>query len=288
MKTSKKIQKYLALSAIAASLAACGGYVYTTVGGKVSGLVEGDPIYLITDAGYRKTVDKDGSFAFDIASNASYNITISQQPYKTNCAITNGSGKMTGEASVTNVAVNCVPAVPIGGSVAGMTNGSTLTLAYTAGDRTDSVLVGANGSFQFNRYAVDKTSYAVNLSVAPPAQYCTIANPTGTVNLANPAASATVAVSCVAAVPVKFALSGLSTGTILTLVNNADGRADKINLTIDGSYAFNFSYLSGVKYAVTVDTQPTGQTCKVQNGTGVTDLNNPTGASNITVTCAKS
>ncbi len=287
MKTSKKFQKYLALGIIAASLAACGGYVYTTVGGQVTGLVEGDAVYLITDAGYRKTVEKDGSFAFDIASNANYAISILQQPYKTNCSVSNGSGKMTGEASVTNVAVKCVPGVPIGGTVAGMTDGSSITLAYTAGDRTDSVAVTANASFQFSRYAVDKTSYTVNVALAPAAQYCTVNNATGTVNLANPAASATVAVACQAAVPVKFTLSGLSSGTALTLVNNAQGRADKITLTADGTYAFNFSYLTGVSYAVAVDTQPTGQTCKVQNGSGVTDLANPTGASNVIVTCAK-
>ncbi len=288
MNTSKKIQKYLALSALAATLAACGGYVYTTVGGKVSGLVEGDAVYLITDTGYRKTVEKDGSFAFDIASNANYNITVLQQPYKTHCAITNGSGKMTGEASVTNVAVNCVPGVPIGGAVSGMTDGSSVTLAYTAGDRTDSVAVTANASFQFSRYAVDKSNYTVNVALAPVAQYCKVNNATGTVNLANPAASATVAVVCQAAVPVKFTLSGLTTGTALTLVNNANGAADKITLSTDGTYAFNFSYLSGVSYAVAVATQPSGQTCKVQNGSGVTDLANPTGASNIVVTCAKS
>lgn len=58
-------------------------------------------------------------------------------------------------------------------------------------------------------------------------------------------------------------ISGL-TGSV-TLQNN-DG--DDLMLVSDGSFAFSTELLNGATYSVSVLTQPTGQTCEVNNGTG--------------------
>lgn len=72
-------------------------------------------------------------------------------------------------------------------------------------------------------------------------------------------------------------VSGL-TGTGLVLQNNGgDDRA----VTADGAFTFTTSVGAGNPYTVTVFTQPTGQTCTVQNGSGTALAN----VSNVAVSC---
>ncbi len=73
-------------------------------------------------------------------------------------------------------------------------------------------------------------------------------------------------------------LSGLS-GT-LVLQNNT---ADDLSLTADGAFAFVTALADAAAYAVTVLTNPTGQTCTVADGSGTVSGANVT---NVTVTCA--
>lgn len=59
-------------------------------------------------------------------------------------------------------------------------------------------------------------------------------------------------------------VSGL-TGSGLVLQNNA---ADDLPITADGPFTFSTELADAAGYAVTVSTQPTGQTCSVSNGSG--------------------
>lgn len=72
-------------------------------------------------------------------------------------------------------------------------------------------------------------------------------------------------------------VGGLS-GTVV-LQNNAD---DDLTLTADGAFMFTTALADAATYAVTVLTQPTGQTCTVSDGTGTISAANVT---NVTVTC---
>ena len=270
---------------LALILAGCGGFVYTTVGGTVTGLGASDSIVLRNESNYTQTLTADGSFNFNVASNASYAITIQTQPNTVNCTIVNGTGKMTSDAPVKNISVTCVPNVPVGGTLSGLIDGGTLVLLNNA--LTSATLTG-NGAFQFPAYVVNGNPYSITVSIPPAAQYCSVANGTGTANISNPAASNNVAVTCVPAVPVKFIVNGMTAGTVLTMANTANGVVDKYSVTAIGVYAFNFSLLDKVPYAVTIDTQPAGQTCTVTGGTGVANINDPTAASNIAVNCVKS
>ena len=77
-----------------------------------------------------------------------------------------------------------------------------------------------------------------------------------------------VAVTCVDVVVPTYSVggnvSGL-TGTGLVLQNNG---VDTLAVAADGTFVFVTELEIGVAYAVTVSTQPTGQTCSVTNGTG--------------------
>lgn len=60
-------------------------------------------------------------------------------------------------------------------------------------------------------------------------------------------------------------LGGLGAGTALVLQNNG---GDDLRLTASGSFGFATALAAGAAYAVTVKTQPPGQRCTVERGSG--------------------
>lgn len=77
-------------------------------------------------------------------------------------------------------------------------------------------------------------------------------------------------------------LSGLPTGTSVTLQNNA---ANDLTVAANGSFWFSGTVAAGATYAVTVLTQPVGASCAVANGSGTIDSYG-SDVSSVTVTCA--
>jgi hypothetical protein len=262
-----------------AALIGCGGFVYTTVGGTVKGLVENSTVYLSDDAGYSVAVSADGSFSFKVASNAAYNIKVAQQPNLVNCTVVNGSGKMSSDAPVTNIAVNCLPNVAVGGTISGMADTKSIYLALDGVTQTP---IAANGAFVIPTYVVNNKPYAITLVLPPTEQVCSVVNGTGTADINKPTVANSTVVNCVPGVPVGGTLAGLKIGTAVLLSNNGK---NGISLNVDGTFSFAFSLLDGESYDVQVATQPIGQKCTVSNGTGKVILSNPAASKNIVVTC---
>lgn len=77
-------------------------------------------------------------------------------------------------------------------------------------------------------------------------------------------------------------LSGLGDGLVVVLRNN---NADDLRLTANGTFVFATGVASDAAYAVTVLTQPVGQTCNVSAGTGTVDSKGRD-VTDITVTCS--
>lgn len=73
-------------------------------------------------------------------------------------------------------------------------------------------------------------------------------------------------------------ISGLS-GTVV-LQNNA---GNNLSVSANGSFAFSTTVATGANYAVTVLTQPTGQTCTVSSGSGTVASANIT---SVSISCA--
>ncbi|MFZ6645214.1 hypothetical protein ACO0LO_05830 [Undibacterium sp. TJN25] len=283
-----------AVVGLIAVLAGCGGFVYTTVGGTVKGLPSDgtNSLTLTNDQNYRVALTTDGPFSFNVASDGAYVISIFNQPNQVFCSVANGSGRMTSSASVTNVAVTCIPSIPLGGTVSGLNTGASLSLQNNA-TSTDTTLaalaqsVTTNGVFTFARYVPPGKSYNVSVAVQPVAQDCAVVNGTGVADPSQAGAYANiVSVNCVQAVPVAVNISGLAAGKTLVLMDNGDTTLiNMITTTINGVFDFNTSIRDGKPYNVTVNTQPAGQTCTVANGSGIAQLSNPTAAGNILVTC---
>jgi hypothetical protein len=91
-----------------------------------------------------------------------------------------------------------------------------------------------------------------------------------------------VTVACTSTVTFTIGgtLTGLSSGANVVLADN--GSFDTLTLTADGSFTFAKSVASGAAYAVTVTTQPTGEICAVNNGSGTATAN----VTNVSVSCS--
>lgn len=158
----------------------------------------------------------------------------------------------------------------IGGTVTGLTG--TMVLQNNGGD---DLSVSANGPFTFATKVGYNGFYSVTVKTQPAGQSCKVTNGTGTtvVNVRE------VVVTCTNVYTIGGNVTGL-TGT-LVLQNNA---ADNLSLTASGPFTFPTRIAKGSAYAVTVKTQPTGQTCAVTNGSGTANAN----VTNVAVACATS
>jgi hypothetical protein len=168
----------------------------------------------------------------------------------------------------------------IPGSLSGSISGLTAAgLVLADGSQTLAVNSGAT-SFTFGRIISSSTAYAVTVQTQPAAETCTVTNGTGTSSYTN---VDTVAVTCVAVQPSLHSLGGTVSGLSGSGLVLADG-SHTIAVNNDAaSFTFGAILTATSAYAVTVQTQPTSQTCSVANGSGSTGTAD---VANVVVTCA--
>ena len=238
-----------------------------TVGGTVSGYASATALVLYDDGGDPLSINSNGAFTFGTAlASGPYSVTIGTQPTGQACSVTNGSGVIN-TINVVNVAVNCTTnTFTVSGTVTG--NTGSVTLLNNLGDAKS---VTGNGGFTFTAQNYG-TTYAVTVGTQPTGQTCLVSNGGGTI-----AGTVTnVTVSCNIN---TFTVGGTVTGNTdsVTLLNNL-GDAHSVT----GNSGFTFAAQNyGTTYAVTVGTQPIGQTCLVNNGGGTIAGT----VTNVTVIC---
>jgi NHL repeat len=171
---------------------------------------------------------------------------------------------------------NTAPTEPtryqLGGSVSGL-SASGLVL----GNGTDTVTVTSGStSFAMPTAVPPGTAYAIGVQTQPSGQTCSVANGSGTMPAAD---MLNAVVTCAAnAYSLGGGVSGLTT-TGLVLANGADTIAVPANAT---SFTLPAAVASSSSWAVTVQTQPSGQSCSVTNGSGQMGAANVT---NVSVSC---
>jgi hypothetical protein len=169
------------------------------------------------------------------------------------------------------------PVYSVGGTVSGLPSGSQLTLIDNG---VDTATISANGGFQFAKALAQNSSYSVSVGSMPAGEVCTVANGTGssiTSNVSN------ITVSCASSTSsytIGGQVSGLAASANVVLLDN---NADPLTVSSNASFTFPTKIASGGGYAVTVGTQPAGQTCSVSNGSGSGVNANVT---NVSVVCA--
>lgn len=243
------------------------------VGGTVSGLRDASSLQLRTaDGAQTLTVDENGAFEFPVAFalGSSYAVNLVQQPTGQTCTVTNGSGSNV-SATVSSIEVACATnTYPVSGTVTGLSGGS---VRLSTADAANAVTVSQDGSFQLPTALAFGSSYAVTVAQQPAGQTCSVARGTGS---SISAAVSDIAVSCAPNVyAVSGTVTGLGAGTQLALRNNG---GDDLVVSGDGVFTFPTRVAS---YAVSVITQPTGQTCTVGNGSGTASAN----VSDVAVSC---
>ncbi len=247
-----------------------------SVGGAITGLV-GSGLVLQNGAGNDLPLASSAtSYAFSVASGASYAITVKTQPTDPSqtCAVANGSGTV-GSADVTGVDVVCTTnSYSVGGTITGYAGSGLVLQNNGAGDKT--ILAGAT-SYSFT--VASGQPYLISVKTQPtgPAQNCVIQNASGTV--AGGAVS-NVNITCgTNQFLVGGSISGLQ-GSGLILQN---GAGNELTIASDQT-SYDFLVNSGASYTISVKTQPSGptQTCTVANPSGTV-----AGAdvSNVSVTC---
>ena len=166
------------------------------------------------------------------------------------------------------------PTYSVGGSLSGLSSGSVV-LQDNGGD---DLSVSANGPFTFATKLASGAAYAVTVKTNPSGQTCSVSNGSGTVGSAN-VTSVSVACTTVPTYSVGGSLSGLSSGSVVL----QDNGGDDLSVSANGPFTFATKLASGAAYAVTVKTNPSGQTCSVSNGSGTVGSANVT---NVAVSCA--
>jgi len=258
-----------------------------TVGGSLSGL--NGTLVLQDNSADNLTLTANGTFTFATAlsTGSPFDVTVLTQPTGELCAVMGPSGTING-ANVTTVTIICAPVSSdggsdtgagntdtgvlgfgVGGTITGLPAGASVTLADNGAD----VTVSANGTYAFPASVPSGTAYAVTVATQPVGATCTVANGSGTVtaNVTN------IAVTCV---PATVTIGGTVTGLTGTVVLQDNG-GNSLSVAANGAFTFTTAIGTGATYAVTVLTQPVGQTCTVTGGTGTANAN----VTNVAVAC---
>lgn len=249
---------------------------FFSVGGTVTGLDGVAGLVLRRNGTEEIAIGNDGAFRFPVplTAHASYVITVAALPPGRMCTLRGATGTVVA-AEISNIEVVCSSiSYAISGSAAGLAAGDRLTLQNNG---TDSVVV-TEGAFVFPVQVAHGGSYSVTVAEQPRGKACSVARYRGvSVN----AAVTDVQVTCSTIThTVAGTVSGLLSATALVLENNA---GDPITVSSNGSFVFPTSVPYGGSYAVTVASQPRGQTCAAGQHTGVGMAADVT---NIVVTCA--
>src|ERR1022692_4904525 len=223
------------------------------------------------------TVTANGDCGAQCLANATVNhpntVAVTSQPAGEICTVGAPQGTP-GQAEVF-VPVVCSPgSYTIGGVVTGLFAGESVVLQDNGGNATS---VSANGPFTFSTQVAYQSPYAVTVATQPAGENCSITNGSGMTPAAN---VNNVAVACAASsYTIGGTISGLASGKTIVLQDNG-GNATTVSA--NGQFTFSTAIAYQSPYAVTIATQPAGQSCSVTNGSGTTPAANVT---NISVVC---
>jgi hypothetical protein len=215
------------------------------------------------------TANNTQTFATSYASGSTYAVTVQTQPAGQTCTLSsNASGTITSNITVSATCTTNSNNFTISVVVFGLTG----TLVVTD-SQADTLTFTSNNTQTFAKSYVSGSSYTVRVKTQPAGQTCLLSsNATGTIT-SNITVTATCSVS-------KFKISVAVTGLTGTLVVK-DDKSDTLTFTTNTTKTFATSYTSGSTYSVTVQTQPTGQTCTLSSNASGTITSNIT----VTATC---
>lgn len=192
-------------------------------------------------------------------------------------------GTVTMQSSATVASGNVISESPAAG--AGETKGSAVALVVSTGPALVAVPNVVDSAQAAATTAI--TGAGLKLGTVTMQSSSTVASgnvisenpPAGTSVASGSAVNIVVSTGTAASTPtVGGVVIGLTGGVTVQVLNGADS----VPISANGSFTFPTALTSGVTYSVAVGTQPTGQTCAVQNASGTAGSTNIT---NVVVYC---
>jgi hypothetical protein len=218
------------------------------------------------------TTNTTQTFSNTYASGATYSVTVETQPAGQTCTLSsNASGTITSNITVTATCTTTA-AYTISVAVTGLTG--TLVVQDNVGP---TLTFTTNSTQKFSNTYASGATYSVTVETQPAGQTCTLSsNASGTIT-----SNITVTATCTttAAYTISVAVTGL-TGTLVV----QDNVGPTLTFTTNSTQTFSNTYASGATYSVTVQTQPSGETCTLSSNASGTIISNIT----VTATCAAS
>ena len=277
-----KSSRYFIILVFALTLSACGGSSSSSSSGKkktptysvsveVTGL-GGSALIVENNGEALAPIDQDGTYTFPskLGDDSSYNVLITQQPDAGfTCAPSTANSGVIAGANVTVPIICSTTTFEIGGTVTGLDeeSGSGLVLQNNG---SDDLTIDDDGSFSFSARIPEGGAYNVTVLTQPSGAplTCQVTNASGTVASAD---IDNIAVDCeILSHDVSVTVSGLISGTSLTLENNAD----ELIFDADGSDTFATQVADGQDWEISVTQQPgePRQECRIiENASGTMD-----------------
>jgi hypothetical protein len=202
-------------------------------------------------------------------------VTVATQPNGQTCTVTGGFGGVVA-ANVSTISVTCAANIyTIGGTVSGLTAGTTLALQ----NGVDTLNLTINTAFfTFATPITHGGAYNVTVLSQPVGQTCSVSGLLGSASGTATANISTISVSCVTNTYTISGSVGGATGSVVL----QDNGGDNLTLAANGNFTFATKIAHGGAYNVTVLTPPAGQTCTVTSPTGTATAN----VTNVSVSCA--
>jgi beta-lactam-binding protein with PASTA domain/N-acetylneuraminic acid mutarotase len=225
--------------------------------------------FTVGGAGYSQLLN---AVTFNLVNPAAVTITDNAAP-GTPITVDTETGSPNGSLDVVNGPATLPTAnvtVTIGGTVTGLSD-SGLQLQDNG---ADTISVAANATaFTFATALASGAPYAVSVKTQPSGQSCVASNASGTTATAN-VTNVTVACTSITTPASIYTLGGsvgnLKGVTLSLLLQNNGGFASNSVSVLPGQATFSFGIglPAGAGYTVTVQQQPSGQSCTVANGSG--------------------
>jgi len=156
-----------------------------TLGGHISGLVDGTQLILQNNGGDDLIITANGEFNFitGLHNTNPYEVKVLSQPSTPNqtCTVTNGAGTVADE-NITDISVNCtLNPYSIGVNVSGLPGGNQVVLLN---NDAEELVIETNGFFTFATPLDDGSQYMVTIDTQPqrPNWVCVLENAAATLN----------------------------------------------------------------------------------------------------------
>lgn len=291
----KSLRQFLTSILLPLVLISCGGggdgpdlSATFSVGGVVSGLRDRSTLTLlsntVTNSTWQSTTLTDNgpfTLSMPVKFNGSFAVSVGTQPVGQTCSILNGSGAgIVGNVSNLSIICSDLP-IKVAGTVSGLADGARFSIQNNNGDQTT---ISSNGPFEFASPVAKNGSFAVSVVSQPAGQTCSVNSGSGVGIVSN---VSTLSIVCSeAAYKLSGTVLGLDEKEQVTLFNNLGDATTVIAGPVNPgntAFAFKAPIAKNGSFSVTVATQPSGKTCTVLNGGGVSVFSD---VSNISIVCS--